>query len=294
MSSRRHSAPAAGTARATVAWGWGVALLPALVVLGYVCGLPLLLLGWNSVHPSLGPAQVGTGFTAENYLRFFGDSLYWGVMADTMLMALVVVLSCAVLGYPLAYTLARSTSKWRGVITFTVLSPLLISAIIRNLGWIPALGRNGFVNKTLLQLKLIDEPLALLYNFTGVAIGLTHALLPFMVLSLLTVIRRIDIDLEEAARGLGAGRLTTFFRVLLPLSREGLLGGSLLVFSLSISGFTTIAMMGGKRVLLLSTLIEQQVRSTLDYPFGATVAMVLLALTLAFTLVSLRLLGRVR
>ncbi|RDJ22426.1 ABC transporter permease [Bosea caraganae] len=267
-----------------------LALAPALIVLAYVFALPIVIMGSYSLRPFSGLAQAGPGWTLANYGKFFGDLFYWGIVADTLLLGAIVVAISAVIAYPPAYFLARTTSRWRSLLVFIVISPLLISVIIRNLGWIPLLGRNGLVNTVILGLGLSSEPLALLNNFTGVVIGLVHALVPFMILSLMIAIRRIGVDLEEAATGLGAGPFERFRLIVLPLSKSGLLAGCLIVFTLSISAFTTVAMMGGKRVLLMATYAEQQVRSGLNYPVGATIAMVLLALTALFSLSALRLL----
>lgn len=273
--------------------GWFALLTPALLVLLLVFVLPLTFLASNSLHPGGSMGRVGSAWTFDNYLRFLGDPFYLGVLVDTLIVGLLVVAVCAVIGYPVAYFLARTRSRWRGALTFAVLAPMLISVVVRNLGWLPVLGDSGLVNWLLLSLGAIDEPLKLVYNFGGVVIGLVHALSPFMIMSLITVIRRIEPELEEAATNLGAGPFETFFRVVLPLSRPGLLAGSLLVFTLSIAAYITPAMMGGKRVLVMAIFIEQQVRSVLNYPFGATAAVVLLAVVIVAALLALRI-GRER
>ncbi|MGE3870619.1 MAG: ABC transporter permease, partial [Pseudorhodoplanes sp.] len=154
------------------------------------------------------------------------------------------------------------------------------------------LGTNGFVNWTLLQLGIVSEPLRLINNFTGVVIGTTHALLPFMILMLMTVIQRIHPSLEEAAANLGANAWSRFWRVIFPLSLPGLLAGYLIVFTLAISYYTTPAMLGGNRVLLMSTFIAQQVRFVLNYPFGATSAVVLMILAIVITVIASRMTER--
>ncbi len=179
-------------------------------------------------------------------------------------------------------------SRWRGFLIFFVVAPLLISTVIRNLGWFPILGGGGLINWLLMSIGLIGEPLKIANNFTGVVVGLTHALLPFMILALMTVIQRIEPEIEEAAINLGASPIETFFRVVLRLSRPGLLAGYLLVFTMAISGFTTPDMMGGKRVLVMSTFIEQQVRSVLNYAFGSTAAVILMFVAAVLTLIAVR------
>ncbi len=267
-------------------WSWF--LLPALLLLLVVFILPIVLLLSFSLRPHVGPGTVGDGLTIDNYLRFLADPFYLGVLADTLLIGFVVVSICLVLAYPVAYVLARSKSRIRGLLIFIVVAPLLISTVVRNLGWFPILGNAGLVNWALLSTGLITEPLRLINNTVGVIIALVHTFLPFMILALVTVIQKIGVELEEAARNLGAGPVETFFRVILPLSRPGMLAGYLIVFTSVISAFTTPAMMGGKRVLIMATLIEQQMRSVLNYAFGAAAAIILLGVAAALTIAALR------
>jgi len=267
---------------------WLFAIGPALLALVLVFVLPLAYLASNSLHPSADLGQVGPELTLANYRKFVGDPFYLGILLDTFLLGGAVVTICAVLGYPVAYLIARTSSRWRALLVFLVVAPLLVSLVVRNLGFFPVLGDNGMVNWVLRSLGLTSEPVQLANNFTGVVIGLVHALLPFMILMLTTVIQRIDPEIEEAATNLGAGPVQSFVRVLWPLSRPGFLAGYLVVFTLAISAYTTPAMLGGKRVLVMSTFIDQQVRSVLDYAFGATAAVVLMAGACALTLLSLR------
>jgi putative spermidine/putrescine transport system permease protein len=178
------------------------------------------------------------------------------------------------------------------MLIFLVAAPLLISVVIRNIGWVPILGMNGGVNTLLMSLGLIDKPLILINNRIGVVIGMVHALLPFMILTLTTVIQRINPSLEEAARGLGGSNFYVIRRVLLKLSAKGIVAGFLLVFALSISSYTTPAIMGGKRVTVMSTLIEQQVNSVLSYGFGATCSIILMLVALLITIISGRVSGK--
>jgi putative spermidine/putrescine transport system permease protein len=284
-----RQAPAAWLARLQD-WSWF--LLPALLLLLVVFFLPIVLLFSFSLRPHLGPGTVGDGVTLDNYLRFLTDPFYLGVLVDTLIIGFVVVSICLVLAYPVAYVLARSKSRFRGLMIFIVVAPLLISTVVRNLGWFPILGNAGLVNWLLMSAGLTSEPLRLINNTAGVIIALVHTFLPFMILALVTVIQKIGVELEEAARNLGAGPIETFFRVILPLSRPGMLAGYLVVFTSVISAFTTPAMMGGKRVLIMATLIEQQMRSVLNYAFGAAAAIILLAVAAILTIAALRQEGR--
>jgi len=238
-----------------------------------------------------GPGRSSGPLTLRNFIEILSNPYYLRVLANTCLLGVIVVSFCVVLGYPVGYFLARTTSKWRGVLVLLVLGPLLVSSVIRNLGWVPMLGANGLVNWTLLSLGITRQPLALMNNFTGVVIGTTHALLPFMILMLMAVIQRIHPSLEEAAKSLGGGVWSTFWQIIFPLSLPGLVSGYLIVFTLAISYYTTPAMLGGNRVVVMSTYIEQQVRSVLNYPFGAALAVTLTFVAAGMTLLALRLPG---
>jgi putative spermidine/putrescine transport system permease protein len=283
-----RASPAAGADVTPLSRGWGWFVLPALGVLAAVFFIPMAYLAGFSFRPHAGAGSVGTGLTLANYLRFVSDPFYLGILADTLVIAAIVVAICLLLAYPVAYVVARSSGRRRGLIVFAVIAPLLIATVIRNLGWFPVLSDSGLVNGILLATGLVQAPVRMLNNTVGVLIALVHTFLPFMILALVAVIQKIGVDLEHAAQNLGAGPWTTFVRVLLPLSRPGLLAGYLVVFTSVISAFTTPAMMGGKRVLVMSTLIEQQMRGVLNYAFGAAAAMVLLIVGAALTLMSLR------
>src|SRR5262249_26683825 len=193
---------------------WGFWAIPALVVLIFTFGFPIAYMSSKSMMNFTGPGQSAGPLTLKNFVSFVSDPYYLFVLFNTCLLGLIVVTICVVLSYPVAYFFARSTSKWRGLLIFLVLGPLLVSGVIRNLGWVPMLGRNGFINWVLLTVGVIDTPLLLINNFVGVVIGTTHALLPFMILMLMTVIQRIHPSLEEAAASLGANAWSRFWYVI--------------------------------------------------------------------------------
>jgi putative spermidine/putrescine transport system permease protein len=269
--------------------GWALLALPMLAMLAFVFLIPIVSLIVVSFHTMTGPAQVDDTFTLENYRNFFTDPFYLKILLNTFVLGAVVVASCLLIAYPFSYFLARTRSRWRGLLLFFVVSPLLISAVVRNIGWFPILSNTGLINWLLQSLGLISQPLALISNRTGVVIGLVHALLPFMILTLTTVIQRIEPELEEAAASLGAGPMRTFWHVLLPLSVPGIVAGSLLVFTMAIAAYTTPVIMGGNRVLVMATFIAQQFRTVLDYPVGATAAAALMILAASLTFLALRL-----
>jgi putative spermidine/putrescine transport system permease protein len=268
---------------------WGTLALPGLVLLVFSFGAPVVSLAIKSFETFTGPGDSSLPWTLSNYVLFLTDTHYLGVLVDTFLLGIIVVTSCAVLGYPVAYFLARTQSRFRSLYIFLVFGPLLISSVIRNLGWMPLLGTNGFINWLLVTIGVVDQPLRLLNSFVGVVIGTVHAMLPFMILMLMTVIRRISLSLEEAALNLGASPWRKFWLVIFPLSLPGLIGGYLIVFTLTISAYTTPAMLGGNRVTVMSTFIAQQVRYVLNYPFGATTSVILMVAAIAVTLLATRL-----
>jgi putative spermidine/putrescine transport system permease protein len=263
--------------------------LPMVLTLALVFAVPIGCLIVLSFYSMTGQATVGDQLTAENYLNFFTDFFYFRILLNTFWLGAIVVISCLVIGYPVSYFLARTRSRWRGFLLFMVVAPLLVSAVVRNIGWFPILSNSGLVNWLLLKFGLVSQPIPLISNFTGVVIGLVHALLPFMILTLTTVIQRIEPELEEASASLGAGPVRTFFEVMLPLSLPGMIGGSLLVFTMTIAAYTTPVIMGGNRVLVMATFIGQQFRTVLDYALGATAAAVLMLLAGLLTLLAVRL-----
>jgi len=183
---------------------------------------------------------------------------------------------CLLLGYPVAYHLARSRSRFKGILYACVLSPLLVGVVVRCYGWIIILANNeGLINNTLRQMGLVETYLPLMYNTFGVSVGLVHIFLPFMILPLLGAIQSIDPALEEAARSLGASRLRTMARVVFPLSMPGVQAGTVLVFVLTISSYVIPILLGGFKVMIMSTLVVQQLLDAMLWPFGAALAFLL-------------------
>lgn len=275
--------------RAPFASRWLLAPMVGLFVVTFV--VPQLFVVTRSLRPRLGMGLVGDGWTLASYAAIVGDTYYLAILARTAWFGVLVTALTLTLGYPLAFSLARSRSRWRGLLLALVLAPLFTSIVIRALGWMVLLGSNGPVNRTLLALGVIDEPVQLLYDLPGTVLGTAHALLPFMVLVLVGVVEKIDRSLEEAAADLGASRARTLARVVLPLSLPGVVAGSLLVFSMAVSVFTTPAMLGGRKLTVVAIAIEQQMRSTLDYPLGSALSVVLLGCTVALALLVQRVAG---
>jgi putative spermidine/putrescine transport system permease protein len=249
-------------------------LLPAILVLLALFVYPLVGIVDRSVY------RPRSGYTLDFYLQIFRVPVYLQVIGHTFRISALVTLACLAFGYPLAYLLATISPRIARLLLIVVILPFFTSIIVRTYAWMVLLGRNGVVNQYLSGLGLIDAPLALLYNQGGVLIGMTYVLLPYMVLTLYSVMRGIDPGLVRAAHSLGASRWQAFRRVFLPLSRPGIAGGTLLVFILSLGFFITPALMGGPTDVMIAMLIEREVEFTLNWSFASALAVILLALTL--------------
>jgi len=247
-------------------------LLPALLALGVFFVYPLCGILLRSVYQN--------GYTLESYRQVARTSVYLMVIALTFRTAAVVTLIALLLGYPLGYVLATVRSRLARVLVVIVVLPFLTSIIVRTYAWMVLLGSNGVVNQYLQALGLTHQPLRLLYNQAGVVVGMTYVLLPFMVLTLASVMRGIDPALVRAAHSLGASRWQAFRRVFLPLSAPGIAGGALLVFILSLGFFITPALMGGPSDVMIAMLIEREVEFTLNWSFASALAVILLVLSL--------------
>jgi len=220
-------------------------------------------------------------FVLSNFERFFNRPAYYMAAVRSVTISATVALVCVVLGYPLAYLIAKTKNVARNtLLMILVLAAMQLDMVIRLYGMMVLLGDRGVINEALISAGLISSPLPLMYNTFGVVMGLVQFTLPFMVLSLVGIIRGIDPSLEEAARSLGATRGQTFARITLPLSMPGILAGSLLVFALSISSYVVPALMGGWRVVVLPIHIYQQVAEVGNWQMGAALACVLFALSL--------------
>lgn len=253
-------------------------LLPAALVFVGLFVWPQLGLFAESVK---NPPPVGFA----TYQRFLGDAFYLTMLARTLALGACVTLVCVVCGFPLAFWLARLESRWVPFLIMIASFPLWVSAVVRSFAWMVLLLRNGLIPALLRDWGLAPAGFQLMYTFSGVVIALAQVLLPLMVITLYAVIRSIDRDLENAAMNLGASPLATVWLVTLRLARGGILAGSLLVFSLSISAFATPSLVGGARAQLMAVAIYEQTLELLDWPFAAAIAAILLAIALAIALV---------
>lgn len=269
------TASAVGT-RKTAANAWLLSS-PALVLVAVIALLPSLVLLFQAFR-----TVDGTAFTTEHFERLMDSRLAAQAFWRTLRVALATTILTILGGYPLAMLIARSRAGFSGLMLAVVIFPLMVSVVVRAFGWIVILGPSGIVNQTLMSVGIIEAPLQMIHNEIGIIIGETQLLLPYMVLSLLAVLQKVDPHLEEAAKSLGANPIVTFFRVTLPVTIPGLLSGVLLVFSLAITAFATPLILGGARAPLLTTLLYRYVFSTYDWAAAAAVAVVLALIAIAF------------
>lgn len=239
-------------------------------------------------------AMMGTqdAYTFANYLEILSDSYYYELFLRTALMAGGVTVLCILLGVPETIILSRMQPRYQGIFFVMILGPLLISVVVRTLGWSIMLGREGLINQALTSLGLIKEPLQLMYSMTGVVVVLTHVMLPFMVIAVWTTLQKLDAQVADAARSLGAGSWTTFRRVILPQLLPGILSGSIIVFTLSASAFATPALIGGRRLKVVTTSIYDEFLHSMNWPLGAAIAILLLIAIVAVVMGSNRYIER--
>ena len=269
-------------------------LLPSLSFLAVFFALPAVTLISYSFLTQSPQGTVGLPITLEHYRHFFGTPLYAHVLLTTLRISLVTTVIAAVLAYPVALVMVRGGAVVTRAITMIVIAPLIVSVVVRTYGWQVILGSgpNGVLNWILLSTGLTRTPLRLLYSEAAVVIGSLHVFFPMMVLPLASALGKIDPSLEDAAKTLGATAWRSFRRITLPLSLPGLAVGCTLVFSLTAGSFVTPAILGGSTAQMLGMLVDQQILVVYDWPFGATVATVLVAIVLTINIVSMRALDR--
>lgn len=261
-----------------------VALLLAPMILLLVAFLIVPTLGLlRSSFLSSSHLLDGSGFSLKQYVRFFSEPYYSSVLLETFVDGLIVSLVCLATGFPIGYSLARLpplARRWRMII---VIMPLTLSLVVIVFGWLIILGRNGVVNSLLFGLGIFATPKQLLFNRSAVIAVLVQQFVPFMILSVMSVVTQIDPILEQAAANLRANRLVTFRKIVIPLAVPGILAGFNLVFVLSISAFITPRLIGGNRVAMLGSLIYERIMAELNWPSGAAMAFVLFVSGLGFT-----------
>lgn len=216
-------------------------------------------------------------FTLDSYRRLL-DPLYLSVLLDSLYLAAVTTVLCLLFGYPFAYLLTRQAARWRPILLLLVIIPFWTSSLVRTYAMMIILQGNGLLNQLLLGLGLIAEPLELLYTEPAVILGMSYALLPFMILPLYAALEKLDRRLIEAAMDLGAGWATIFLRIILPLTLPGIIAGCMLTFLPGLGMFYVADLLGGAKALLVGNLIRDQFLSARDWPFGAAASVLLTVL----------------
>ena len=261
-------------------------ILRPVTLLGVLIGMivfvvvlvPSMVILFESVQS---PEQT---FSLQAYETVIGARVAQQALVRTFEIAIAVTFISILAGYPLAFAIAGSGPRARSLLMACVIFPFLLSAVVRAFGWNIVIGETGLVNKTLLALGLISTPLKMLHSELAIILGEAHLLIPYMVLSLLAVIQRIDPNLEAAAQSLGAAPPSVFFRVMVPMSLHGLSAGTLLVFALAMTAFATPWLLGGTRSPVMTSLLYRYAFVSFDMPRALAVAGILLIIGIAFLL----------
>ena len=227
-----------------------------------------------------------------DFTEFFTDPFYLDILCTTIRVSLVSTAVSLLLGYPTAYYMARTTSRLKQAMVIVILFPFLVSAVVRSYGWMVILGTNGLLNQLLLGLGLISEPLKLLNTEAAVIIGMIHLLIPYMILSLVGVLQSIDPNVEYAAYSLGASPMTTFRKVVFPLSTPGIISGCVLVFTMSMTSYVTPKLLGGSKFRMMATMVVQEINVNFDWGAASAISYILLAVILAVQVVVVLVTGR--
>jgi len=262
--------------RVEIRYDLAALLLPAVAIYALFFIWPLI----DIFHASL---TVQGQLSLGAYVDFFQDGFLRSVLWRTIRISILTTIATLIVGYPIALYLSQPWRKGRSLVTFFVIAPMLVSAVVRSYGWIIILGPNGLLSQALQIVGFGPTAGQFLYTETGVVIALTHVFLPFMVLSITGSLQQIDPALSRAARILGANEFKTFWRVILPLSLPGITAGSMIVFCLAASGFVTPALVGGARVPVMPYIVYKEGLLVLNWTLASAVAVILLLTTALVT-----------
>ena len=250
-----------------------IMLVPGLVILLVCLAIPLLRV--------LAPSIFSEGYPFQSYVEFFKDEYYLKIFLRTVKIAVITTAVCMVGGIPTAYFISRCDKKWRGLLLAASIFPMMTNAVIRSFAWINILGSNGIINKFLLALGLADKPMKLLYTDFAIIIGSIYLFLPLMIVTVTGVMENIDDDMMEAAQSLGAARMEAFMKVIFPMSLPGIIVGGILVFTGTLTAYTTPQLLGGNSNMVMATLIYQRAMSVSDWTGASVIAFIMIVVTLA-------------
>ncbi|MGB6178975.1 ABC transporter permease [Carnobacterium sp.] len=249
-----------------------IIVAPGLILLIVFLVLPLFSIVW--------PTFYDGAFTIASYQAFFSDSYNIGILWRTIRISLLVTLFSIFLGLPTAYFIARSDRKYRSLMMGLVLFPLLTNSIVRSFAWINILGTNGIINRFLLTIGLVEEPVRMLYTDFAITIGSLYLFLPLMVTTLVGTIENIDTEIMEAAETLGASPLRAFIKVIFPLSIPGVIVGSILVFTGTLTAYTTPQLLGGNQNMMMATFLYQNAMTLGNWNNAGVIALIMIVTTL--------------
>lgn len=256
---------------------------PATIFVTVSLLIPIAILFRYSLNQFSPGTLMVEALTLENYILFFTDPYYTEALYRTLRVAAIVTVCCLVLAIPLSYRLARTQSRFKNVLLILLVLPLFVGNAVRAAGWMTVLGNKGFLNVTLQSVGLTSEPIVFMYTEFAVIVGILAVNLPYVVLTLQSVIEGIDRGIEEAAFNLGAGPITMARRVLLPLALPGLAAGAIFCFILSMNAYATPVLLGGPQFVMMGPLVYVQFAAKSNWPFGSAVSLILMMTTLILT-----------
>lgn len=262
----------------------GMLVVPATIFVAIGLIGPVAILFRYSLNQFVPGQFMVDGLTIENYVKFFTDGFYLNVLWRTVRVAVICTIICLIMGFPLAYVLARTESRFKNLLIMLVVLPLFVGNAVRAAGWMTAFGSKGALNASLMGLGVIDQPLEIMFTETAVIIGIIAVNLPFMVLTLQSVIEGINRNVEEAAFSLGAGPTAMFRRVLWPLAMPGILAGTILTFILAMNAYATPVLLGGPKFQTMGPLVYGQFAQQNNWPFGGAISFILMTATLLLTI----------
>jgi putative spermidine/putrescine transport system permease protein len=254
-----------------------------IVLLGLL--IPIAILFRYSLDRYDQQALMVNAVTADNYIKFITDPYYRTVLFTTVRVALFCTVACLVLGFPLAFVLARTQSRFKNLLVLAIVLPLFVGNAVRSAGWMTLFGNKGMFNSTLLSLGIVDHPVEIMFSETAVIIGLISINMPFMVLTLQSVLEGIDRSLDEAALSLGAGPWNMFWRVIWPLALPGIITGTIMTFILTMNAYATPVLLGGPKFKMMAPLVYEQFQVG-NWPFGAAAAFILMTTTFFLTAIT--------
>lgn len=266
--------------------GAAALLIPATGLVLVFMGLPLIYLFRYSLNQHVPGEFTLGGFSLENYKIFFSEAYYLTGMWTTLLMAGAVTILCITLGLPIANWIARQSGTLKTILLMAVILPLFISNAVRAAGWMVAFGQAGVLNYVLLQLGLISEPLQIMQTPIAVFIGMTAVNLPYVVLTLQSIFEGLDENIDFAAASLGAQPLQSFFLVRLPQVVPGILAASMLSFILAMNAYATPVLLGGPSFRMMAPMVVVEIMNKANWPLGAALAFILLATTVAISILA--------